>query len=73
MKTALYGGDPNWGRIVQAVGAVLPGPRLTPVGVRITGVEVCRDGQEVVFDRPALDRMLAEGDAWSPARWAEAR
>ncbi|MBL9148000.1 MAG: hypothetical protein JNM94_04835 [Phycisphaerae bacterium] len=25
------------------------------------------------FDRPALDRMLSEGDAWSPARWAEAR
>ncbi len=60
VKTALYGGDPNWGRIVQAVGAVLPGPRLTPVGVRIAGVEVCRDGQEVVFDRPALE-VLVQG------------
>ncbi len=25
VKTALYGGDPNWGRIIQAVGAALPG------------------------------------------------
>lgn len=58
VKTALYGGDPNWGRIVQAVGAVLPGPRLTPVGVRIEGVEICRDGQEVPFDRPALAALV---------------
>jgi glutamate N-acetyltransferase/amino-acid N-acetyltransferase len=58
VKTALYGGDPNWGRIVQAVGAVLPGPALNPVGVRIAGVEVCRDGQEVPFDRPALEALV---------------
>ena len=25
VKTALYGGDPNWGRVIQAVGAALPG------------------------------------------------
>jgi glutamate N-acetyltransferase/amino-acid N-acetyltransferase len=60
VKTALYGGDPNWGRIVQAVGAVLPGPALNPVGVRIAGVEVCRDGQEVVFDRPALEALVRD-------------
>ena len=27
VKTALHGGDPNWGRIVQAVGLALPGHR----------------------------------------------
>jgi glutamate N-acetyltransferase/amino-acid N-acetyltransferase len=59
VKTALYGGDPNWGRIVQAVGAVLPGPALNPVGVRIAGVEVCRDGQEVPFDREALATLVS--------------
>jgi glutamate N-acetyltransferase/amino-acid N-acetyltransferase len=59
VKTALYGGDPNWGRIVQAVGAVLPGPALNPVGVRIAGVEVCRDGQEVPFDRDALATLVS--------------
>ena len=25
VKTALHGGDPNWGRIAQAVGGALPG------------------------------------------------
>ncbi|MBF6621008.1 MAG: bifunctional glutamate N-acetyltransferase/amino-acid acetyltransferase ArgJ [Patulibacter sp.] len=59
VKTALYGGDPNWGRIVQAAGAALPGPALTPLQIRIEGVEVCRDGQEVVFDREALSALVA--------------
>ncbi len=27
VKTALYGGDPNWGRIAQAVGMATAGPR----------------------------------------------
>ncbi|WP_210492803.1 bifunctional glutamate N-acetyltransferase/amino-acid acetyltransferase ArgJ [Patulibacter sp. SYSU D01012] len=59
VKTALYGGDPNWGRIVQAVGAVIPGPAFTPVGVRIEGIEVCRDGQEAIFDRDALAVLVS--------------
>src|SRR5271167_488045 len=25
VKTALHGADPNWGRIIQAVGAAMPG------------------------------------------------
>jgi glutamate N-acetyltransferase/amino-acid N-acetyltransferase len=59
VKTALYGGDPNWGRIVQAAGAALPGPALNPLQIRIEGVEVCRDGQEVAFDRDALSALVA--------------
>jgi len=31
VKAALHGGDPNWGRIVQAVGAALPGTAPLPV------------------------------------------
>lgn len=58
VKTALYGGDPNWGRIVQAVGAAVPGPAFTPVQVRIEGVEVCRDGQEAPFERAALETLV---------------
>src|SRR5262249_26263528 len=45
VKAALHGGDPNWGRIVQAVGGALPRvgadePPL-PVDVSIEGVQVC--------------------------------
>jgi glutamate N-acetyltransferase/amino-acid N-acetyltransferase len=44
-KTALFGGDPNWGRVIQAVGAA--GVSLVParVGVRIGGVELLRGGE----------------------------
>ena len=45
VKTALFGGDPNWGRVVQAVGAA--GVSLSParVGVRIGGIELLRGGE----------------------------
>ena len=38
VKTALYGGDPNWGRIVQAVGMAMPGTAPLAVDVAIEGV-----------------------------------
>jgi len=45
VKTALFGGDPNWGRIVQAAGAA--GARLTPgrVDVTIGGAQLLRGGE----------------------------
>ncbi len=45
VKTALFGADPNWGRIVQAIGAA--GVPLLPanVGVKIGGVEMLRGGE----------------------------
>jgi glutamate N-acetyltransferase/amino-acid N-acetyltransferase len=46
-KTALFGGDPNWGRVVQAVGAAAV--RLDPqrLAVRIAGVDLLRRGTPV--------------------------
>ena len=41
VKTALYGGDPNWGRIAQAVGAATAGMAPLPVDIAIEGVQVC--------------------------------
>jgi glutamate N-acetyltransferase/amino-acid N-acetyltransferase len=54
VKTALYGGDPNWGRIVQAVGMAMPGTAPLPVDIAIEGVEVCARGAYVPHDRQAL-------------------
>ncbi|HSC04459.1 MAG TPA: bifunctional glutamate N-acetyltransferase/amino-acid acetyltransferase ArgJ [Solirubrobacteraceae bacterium] len=54
IKTALYGGDPNWGRIVQAVGMAMPGTAPLAVDVAIEGVEVCRRGAYVPHDERAL-------------------
>jgi glutamate N-acetyltransferase/amino-acid N-acetyltransferase len=44
VKTAIYGGDPNWGRIAQAVGAALPGMHPLAFDIRIDGTLVCSGG-----------------------------
>jgi glutamate N-acetyltransferase/amino-acid N-acetyltransferase len=59
VKTALYGGDPNWGRIVQAVGMALPGTAPLPVDVAIEGVTVCSGGAYVPHDADALRAAVA--------------
>ena len=45
VKTALFGGDPNWGRIVQAIGAAGVMLRPANVDVRIGGVQMLRGGE----------------------------
>jgi glutamate N-acetyltransferase/amino-acid N-acetyltransferase len=54
VKAALFGGDPNWGRIAQAVGAAMPGRAPLAFDIAIEGVIVARDGATVPYDRPAL-------------------
>ena len=45
VKTALYGGDPNWGRVAQAVGAALVDAHPLHFDIAIDGTTVCRGGQ----------------------------
>ena len=45
VKAALHGGDPNWGRIVQAAGAALPGTAPLAIDVWIEGTQVCAGGR----------------------------
>jgi glutamate N-acetyltransferase/amino-acid N-acetyltransferase len=54
VKAALHGGDPNWGRIVQAVGAALPGTAPLPLDVAIEGVQVCSAGTAIPYDAQRL-------------------
>jgi glutamate N-acetyltransferase/amino-acid N-acetyltransferase len=44
VKTAIFGGDANWGRILQTVGAGRVAMRLARTSVRLGGVVVFRDG-----------------------------
>jgi glutamate N-acetyltransferase/amino-acid N-acetyltransferase len=62
VKTALYGGDPNWGRIIQAVGAALPGTAPLPVDISIEGVQVCSHGSYVPHDAAALAQAVARDE-----------
>jgi glutamate N-acetyltransferase/amino-acid N-acetyltransferase len=61
VKTALHGADPNWGRIIQAVGAALPGSAPLPVDIAIEGVAVCARGAAVAHDAAALQAAV-QGD-----------
>ena len=62
VKTALYGGDANWGRIIQAVGAALPGTAPLPVDIAIEGVPVCARGGVVPHDAQALAEAVARDE-----------
>ena len=65
VKTALYGGDPNWGRIIQAVGQALGGREPIaplPVDIAIEGVPVCAAGAVVPHDADALAAAVARDE-----------
>jgi glutamate N-acetyltransferase/amino-acid N-acetyltransferase len=62
VKAALFGGDPNWGRIAQAIGAALPGTAPLAFDIAIEGIAVARDGAAVAFNRAALERAVARDE-----------
>ena len=59
VKCAVFGGDPNWGRILAAVGTTSAAFAPEDLDVSINGVEVCRAGG-VGEDRSLVD--LSERD-----------
>jgi glutamate N-acetyltransferase/amino-acid N-acetyltransferase len=54
VKTALFGNDPNWGRILAAVGTTRAAFEPDRVDVAVNGVWVCREGAAAA-DRSAVD------------------
>lgn len=79
VKTALHGGDPNWGRIVQAVGGALGGGGLIgaslPMDISLDGTQVCSATVAVPYDEAALTEALQakeiEYDITLPGEGAE--
>jgi glutamate N-acetyltransferase/amino-acid N-acetyltransferase len=62
VKTALYGGDPNWGRIAQAIGMALPDTAPLPFDIAIEGVQVCVAGNAVGHDEEDLATRVARDE-----------
>ncbi len=62
VKTALYGGDPNWGRIAQAVGAATAGMAPLALDIAIEGIQVCAGGSYVPHDADALRSAVARNE-----------
>ena len=59
VKAALHGGDPNWGRIAQAVGAALHDAAPLPLDIWIEDVQVCAEGAARPYDAGALAAAVA--------------
>jgi len=59
-RTALHGSDPNWGRILAAMGTSATRFDPTRVDVRFGHVTVCREGAAVPYDHEAAVAHLRE-------------
>ncbi|HWI23051.1 MAG TPA: bifunctional glutamate N-acetyltransferase/amino-acid acetyltransferase ArgJ [Baekduia sp.] len=59
VKTALHGGDPNWGRINQAVGMAVIDAAPLAVDIAIEGVQVCVAGDAVDYDEAGLAERVS--------------
>ena len=71
-KCAIFGQDPNWGRILAAVGTTKAAFEPSRLGVSINGIQVCRNGG-VGDDRNLVDlsgrevRIVVDLDAGDQA------
>ncbi|MEW6040553.1 MAG: bifunctional glutamate N-acetyltransferase/amino-acid acetyltransferase ArgJ, partial [Elusimicrobiota bacterium] len=59
VKTAVFGCDPNWGRIIAASGR--SGVAINPdrIDIRINGIKVAKDGQAVKFSEQGLKESMS--------------
>ena len=75
VKAALNGGDPNWGRIVQAIGGALIGTAPLALDLHIEGTQVCAAGVAIPYDedalRAAVQRAEVEYEVTLPGEGAE--
>ncbi len=75
VKAALNGGDPNWGRIVQAIGGALIGTAPLALDLHIEGTQVCAAGAAIPCDedalREAVQRAEVEYEVTLPGEGAE--
>jgi len=59
VKAALHGGDPNWGRVLGAVGMALPDRPRMPIDIEIEGTLVCSAGEAVEHDEKDLAESVS--------------
>ncbi len=59
VKTALFGNDPNWGRIVCAIGYSGAGFSEKNISVKLCGTEVFRGMRPTPFPEKALSKKLS--------------
>ncbi|MGL4942810.1 MAG: bifunctional glutamate N-acetyltransferase/amino-acid acetyltransferase ArgJ [Thermoguttaceae bacterium] len=60
VKTAIYGADPNWGRIVSAAGYAGVPFDIKRVGLVLNGIPLFQNGAPQPFDAAAVSRSIRE-------------
>ena len=59
VKTAITGADPNWGRIVSAIGILDVEVAIKDVSLELNGFTVFENGQPAAFDAEAVSADMA--------------
>jgi glutamate N-acetyltransferase/amino-acid N-acetyltransferase len=75
VKTALFGGDPNWGRILAAAGQALPDLPGVELDLAIDGIGVARRSVALPLDddeRDRLDAAMASSEVEMSLSFADA-
>ncbi len=60
VKTAFYGGDPNWGRIISAAGSIGVSLPADKVEVALEGVPIFRGGQGIEENEDQIARIMGQ-------------
>ena len=58
VKTAVHGSDPNWGRIIAALGRASSSFNLDDVKLWIGPYEIFSDGRPLAFDREIVSKFM---------------
>ncbi len=61
-RSALWGADPNWGRVLSAMGTTTVDFDPARVHVSFGGITVCRFGTAATFDRGQVAAAMAKDD-----------
>lgn len=62
VKAAVFGGDPNWGRVICAAGNAGPDFDVSRASLTLEGIELFRGGMGVPFDRTAAAARLKQAE-----------
>ena len=62
VKTAVYGNDPNWGRIAATVGACGVAVDVEKLKIDLCGTTVFEGGEPASFDAAALSKTMEGGE-----------
>jgi glutamate N-acetyltransferase / amino-acid N-acetyltransferase len=60
VKSAVFGGDPNWGRIVSAAGYAGVPIETSKLALQINGIPLFEAGEPVAFDAKVASRSIRE-------------